>query len=66
MKSEVSGLRSEVRSPKSEAAFSLQFSGNEKFLRRVVVVNAQNIRLAADLAVFDVGLFASGRFIYGG
>jgi hypothetical protein len=57
-----------VRSQKSEVvfAFSLQFRSNKKFLRRVVEVNAQHIRLAAHLAILDVALAASGRFVHGG
>src|SRR5271165_5683371 len=42
---------------------SLQFGGNKEFLRRRVVFDAQDVRLAADLAVFDVALAASSGFV---
>ena len=45
--------------------FSLQFRGDEEFLRRVVVLDVKNIRLAADLAVFDVVLAATRGLIHG-
>jgi hypothetical protein len=44
---------------------SFQFGGDKEFLRRVVVLDVKNIRLAAYLAVFDVILAASGRFVHG-
>jgi hypothetical protein len=66
VKLEVRGLKSEVRSPKSEVvfAFLLQLRGDEECLRRIVVLNPQHIRFAADLAVFDVALPASGGFVH--
>lgn len=39
---------------------------NDEFLRRRIVLDAQNIRLAANLAVLDIGLPASGAFIHSG
>ena len=42
---------------------SFQFRGDKEFLRRVVVLDAQHIGLAADLAVFYVALSASGRLV---
>jgi hypothetical protein len=65
------GRRSEVRDPRSEirdprSAFSFQFSGDEKFLRGVVVLDAKDIGLAANLAIFDVALAASSGLIHGG
>jgi len=44
---------------------SFQFGGDEELLRRGVVLDAQDIRLAANLAVFDVVLAASGGLING-
>src|ERR1700687_3473080 len=64
VKSEVRSQRSEVRGPKSSLPFSLQFRGNEKFLRRIVVLNPQHIRFTADLAVFHIALASSGRFVH--
>src|SRR5690242_2902483 len=43
------GLRSDGRP-------SFQFCRNKEFLRRVVILHAQHIRLAANLAVFHVTL----------
>jgi hypothetical protein len=40
-----------------------QLGGNEKLLRRIVVLDPQHIRLAADLAVFNIALAASRRFV---
>ena len=42
---------------------SLQLRGDQEFLRRVVVLHAQNVRLAADLAIFDIALVASGGLV---
>jgi hypothetical protein len=39
---------------------SFQFRGNKEFLRRIVILDAQHTRLAADLAVFDIALPSSG------
>jgi hypothetical protein len=44
-------------------AESFQRSRNEELLRRHIVLNAQYIWLAADLAVFNVGLPAARRFV---
>jgi hypothetical protein len=43
-----------------------QFRSDEEFFGGVVVFDAQDVRLAANLAVFDVGLAPSGRGIDGG
>ena len=42
---------------------SFQFGGDEEFLRRGVVLDAKDIRFAADLAVFNVALAASGGLV---
>jgi hypothetical protein len=47
-----------------EISFSFQFSGNEEFLRRVVVLDAKHIRLAANLTFFDVTLAASRGLVH--
>ena len=44
---------------------SFQFGGDEEFLRRGVVLDAKDIGLAADLAVFNVALAASGGLVDG-
>jgi len=41
------------------------FGGDKEFLRQRVVLDLQNIRLAADLAVFYVLLAASGGLVDG-
>lgn len=41
----------------------LQFGLDEEFLRRSVVLDAQDIRLAADLAIFHVALPAPSRLV---
>jgi hypothetical protein len=58
------GCRSEVRGLRS--AFSFQFSGDKKLLRGVVVFDAKDIGLAANLAILDVALAASSGLIHGG
>ena len=40
-----------------------QFCADEEFMRGIVVLDSQDIGLAADLAVFDVGLVASGGLV---
>jgi len=47
------------------SAESLQFSSDEEFLRRRVVLDTKYIGLAADLAIFDLALAASRRLIHG-
>jgi len=42
---------------------SFQRRGDEKLLQRSIVFNAQHIRLAADLAVFDIVLPPSCGFV---
>jgi len=44
---------------------SFQFGGDEELLRRGVVLDAQDIWLAANLAVFDIVLAASGGLVNG-
>ena len=44
---------------------SFQFGGDEELLRRGIVLDAQDVGLAANLAVFDVVLVASGGFVNG-
>jgi len=69
------GLRSEARSPWSKvrtsiargprSCLSFQFRRNKKFLRRRIVVHTQYIGLAADLAIFNITLPPSRRFVHG-
>ena len=42
---------------------SLQLCPNYKLLRGIVVRNVQHVGLAADLAVFNVGLSQTGGFV---
>lgn len=42
-----------------------QFGADQELLRRRIVLDAQNVRLAADLAVFDVALPLPGRLVDG-
>jgi len=44
---------------------SLEFGGDKEFLRRIIVLHAQNVRFAADLAILDIALAASGGLIDG-
>src|ERR1700722_10538610 len=44
---------------------SLQFSGDTKVLRRVVILEVKNVGLTADLAILHITLPSSGRFIHG-
>ena len=41
----------------------LQFCCDQEFLRCIVVLDPQDVGLATDLAVFDVGLAASSGFV---
>jgi hypothetical protein len=54
--------RSEIRALGS--VFSFQFRGDEKFLRGGVILDAKDIGLAANLAIFDVALAASSGLIH--
>lgn len=42
---------------------SLQFCGNKKRLRGIVVLGPQDIGFTADLAIFHISLASSGGFI---
>jgi hypothetical protein len=46
--------------------FSLQRGRDEEFLRGSVILNPQYIRLATDLAVFDIALPAPRRLVHRG
>jgi hypothetical protein len=45
---------------------SFQLGADEELLRRDIILNLQNVGLAADLAIFHVALPAPGTRVHGG
>lgn len=52
-----------LRVPERFRVGSFKLCRDEEIAARVVIFDAQNVRFAADLAVFDVRLAGSGRLI---
>lgn len=55
-----------LRSRRKSTSGSFQLGCDEELLRGIVVFDSEYVRFAADLAVFDVGLAASGGLVNAG